>query len=303
MRRGKRMRENQSLKNEVPKQHLVIDNDEEFRIELPFDSEASHIYYLGVNYYENWSTSIHYHDHFELCYVDEGHSQYKIDKTLYEVQKGQLLLTKPEEIHFGLAGKQMPFKLYYIGFRLERLHHLYPEFYRIGLQRIAMDQDSRVKAIFEHMITEIKNKAYLSLPMVEGLFQQLLVTTLRNFLDPTLLAEAPPRPLNNAIIEVMNQLHREVRYDYDPEQLARSIHISRSHLAREFKNSVGIPLGEYVRHLCLDKAKSELRNTSKAISQIADELHFSSIHTFSIFFKRFTGQTPTLYRQSTLMTK
>jgi len=293
------MRDNKSLKNELPKQHLVIDNDLEFRIELPFNSDASHIYYLGVNYYENWSTSIHYHDHFELCYVDEGHSQYKIDKTLYEIQKGQLLLTKPEEIHFGLAGEHLPFKLYYIGFRLERLHSLYPEFYRIGLQRIASDQNNRVKEIFDQMISEIKSKAYLSLPMVEGLFQQLLVTTLRNFLAPSLLAEAPPRPLNDAITEIMNQLHREVRYDYDPEQLAKSIHISRSHLAREFKNAVGIPLGEYVRHLCLDKAKSELRDTSKAISQIAEELQFSSIHTFSIFFKRFTGQTPTHYRQST----
>jgi AraC-like DNA-binding protein len=283
----------------TPKLPAVVHTDTEFRMELPFGLETSNLYYVGVNHMENWSTTFHYHDHYELCYLDYGYSQYKIDKTLYTIHSSELLVTKPGEVHFGLAGggEQTPFKLYYIGFHLERLSILHNEFYQIGLQRIAKDMDGTIKALFEQIINEIQNKRYLGQTNVEGMFQQLLVQVLRLLHDPALREDTQPKPLQPTIINVINRLHREVRYDHDLDELARTIPVSRSHLAREFKSAVGIPIGTYIRNLCLDKAKSELRATTKSITQIAEELQFSSIHTFSIFFKRFSGCTPSDYRK------
>ncbi|NOU90224.1 hypothetical protein GC102_31435 [Paenibacillus sp. LMG 31460] len=40
-----------------------------------------------------------------------------------------------------------------------------------------------------------------------------------------------------------------------------------------------------------------MRETDKSISTIGEELHFSSIHTFSIFFKHCTGISPMKYRK------
>jgi AraC-like DNA-binding protein len=286
-----------SMPELAPKLPASIHTDTEFRMELPFGSEQNSLYYIGIYYKENWSTATHYHDHFELCYLDSGYSPYKIDKTLYGFHAGELLVTKPREEHFGLAGEQTPFKLYYIGFTLERMPYLQNEFYRIGLQRIAKDPDGSIKSLFEQIVREVENQNDLGTFMVEGMLQQMLVKVLRLLRDPALTGDTQPKLLHTAITDVINQLHGEIRYDRDLDELARSIPVSRSHLAREFKRSVGIPIGEYIRQLCLDKAKSELRGTAKSVSQIADELQFSSIHTFSIFFKRFTGQTPSAYRK------
>lgn len=282
-----------------PNEPRLISNECEFRIDLPFDAQSSPMFYIGELLMNNWSTQAHFHDHFELCYLDEGTGQYQIDKTLYQVKAGELWLTKPGEIHYGLAGIDAPFRLLYIGLNLEWMQALQPDFYRIGLKRVIGDEDRLIKWIFEQIIREVRTKPRLSLHMTEGLFLQLLVTVLRLFHDSTQLPETRLNPLNTAVTQVLHRLHSEIRYDHDIEEIAKSIPISRSHLDREFKNAVGLPIGEYMRSLCLQKAKFELRASDKPIKQIAEELHFSSIHTFSIFFKRAAGRPPSDYRKQT----
>ncbi|QHT59053.1 AraC family transcriptional regulator [Paenibacillus lycopersici] len=281
----------------APYRPLVIENEWEFRAELPFDAKSSSLYYIGEQLMPNWATASHYHDHFELCYLEQGHGQYQIDKTLYQIRAGDLWLTKPGETHYGLAGEDASFRLYYLGFKLEWAKALEPDFYQLGAGRVVPDEDGTIKSIFDRLLREIRLRPRLSIHMAEGLFLQLLVTVSRLFHDSAQRPDAAPSPLGAAVIEVMNRLHGEIRYDHDIEAIARSIPVSRSHLAREFKSAIGMPIGEYMRSLCLDKAKFELRATDKPVTQIAEELRFSSIHTFSIFFKRFAGITPSEYRK------
>lgn len=51
-----------------------------------------------------------------------------------------------------------------------------------------------------------------------------------------------------------------------------------------------------MRTIRLEWAKLYLRETDVSISQIAELLHFPSIHTFSVFFKRHVGLAPREYR-------
>lgn len=292
------MDEKQPLVAATPRASSTLRTDKELRIELPFDSFHSSIYYAGLNLHENWATPSHTHEHFELCYLDEGRGQYKIDKTVYDFRKGQLLLTKPGENHYGLAGKDAPFKLYYVGFRLEWLSDLQVEIYGMGAQRIAEDRDDTVKSLFVALIEEAQNPSRLAAAMAEALLQQLLIKAIRRCREEGRWNENSVKPLDAAILETMNRLHGEIRYDRDIDALAAAVPMSRSHLTRKFKQTIGIPIGEYIRNLCLSKAKSELRATVKSVSLIAEELGFASIHAFSIFFKRFTGQTPTDYRRN-----
>lgn len=60
---------------------------------------------------------------------------------------------------------------------------------------------------------------------------------------------------------------------------------------------MGVSLGQYLRSLRVDWARLYLRETSDSVSSVAERLHFSSIHTFSIFFKRHTGIAPQEYRR------
>lgn len=289
----------ESFVNPIPQVPDTLRTAEEFRSELPFSPSASSIYYAGLTLKPNWATPSHYHEHFELCYLDEGSGQYQIDKTLYGIASGQLLLTMPGENHFGLAaGKSAPFRLYYVGLKLERLPVLQLECYRIGTRRIAEDTDGSVKALFVGLMEEAAGNTNRMAPqMAEAILQQLLVTTLRRLHEQTPSVDVPAKPLRPAVAETLNRLHREIRYDHDLDKLAAVIPVSRSHLTREFKAAIGVPLGEYIRNLCLSKAKAELRDTNKPVTEIAEELGFASIHSFSVFFKRFACLAPSEYRK------
>ncbi|MFC5404075.1 helix-turn-helix transcriptional regulator [Cohnella soli] len=270
--------------------------EQELRIELPFSPASSSIYYVGMNLHENWATSSHMHSHYELCYLDMGSGQYKIDKTVYEFGAGQFLLTRPGEDHFGLAGQNAPFKLYYVGFHVDLLSALQLDLYNIGETRIGEDSDGVIRSLFLSLIDEAQSAVRLTAPMAEALLQQMLIRVLRQFHDRESERHSSNQPLDRGLLMTMNRLHSEIRYDRDIDALAAAIPISRSQLARKFKSAIGVTIGEYMRDLVLSKAKSELRSTDKSVTLIAGELGFDSIHAFSIFFKRFTTHSPSEYR-------
>ncbi|AZN43933.1 AraC family transcriptional regulator [Paenibacillus albus] len=283
-------------KSDKPLSTSVVVSDKEMRYELPF-TELDNILYIGINTNEDWTVRTHYHDHFEFCYLDQGELTYFIDKSLYHINQGELFITKPEERHYGLTDGISHFRLYYLGFKLDMLRAIEGEYYGIGVDRVILDEDHQIKRLFEQIIGEVRNKQQGSTEMVQGLFLQLLATLLRMHVDVSILGDNKPKTLKPIIIKVMDFLQEEIRYDHKIEDIAEKLHISRSHLAREFKSTTGMTIGEYIRNLCLDKAKYQLRETDKSISVIGEELWFISIHTFSIFFKRYMGLSPLDYRK------
>lgn len=292
------------MQDRVPKNVLAtpsvastVRTDRWLRIELPFGSVASSIYYIGLNLHENWATPSHSHAHYELCYLDEGHGHYKIDKTVHEFRSGQFLLTRPGEDHYGLAGKDSPFRLLYIGFKVELLSALQMDLFGIGDTRIGEDRDGAVRSLFVALLGEAQADSRLAAQMAEALLQQLLIGVLRIFHDRAQAEPSANKPLDRGLLETMNLLHGEIRYDRDIGALAAAIPMSRSQLARKFKSAIGVSIGEYMRDLVLSKARAELRATDKSVSAIAEELGFDSIHAFSIFFKRFARQSPSEYRK------
>ena len=79
---------------------------------------------------------------------------------------------------------------------------------------------------------------------------------------------------------------------------ADRIHISVKHLSETVKNISGESALRIIHNARIHHAKSLLRQTSMTVSQIAYELKFETPDYFSVFFKRFTGQSPMQFRNS-----
>lgn len=273
--------------------------DQETRIDLPFSLRLENLIYIGVAGSESWHVYPHYHEHFEMCYVDEGQGWFAIDDCFYPVKQGDVFLTLPGEVHHGGAAGEAPFRLYYIGFQLERLSTLELDYYQLGSYRVVSDTGRQIKALFDEIFfEELQQRRSYALEMVQSLFLRLLVTLLRIYEQSKQIQLEQPAVFSPALKAVLQSLHME-RGSYPTiEALALQVNLSRSHLAREFKRAMGVSLGYYMRSVSLQSARFYLRETSESVSSIAERLHFSSIHTFSIFFKRHTGMSPQQYRRS-----
>lgn len=274
-----------------------VETDHEIRYELPLDNRLESLAYIGIVQQETWHVDPHRHDHFELCCVEEGQGWFTIGDVYYSVNPGDLFLTKPGETHQGAAKGDSPFRLYYLGFQLGQFRSLELDFYPIDMNRVRRDEACDVKHLCDLIFMELRNRKRRADFMVHGLFMQLLAAVVRIYHDQPAEAGGEPRQLPQYLVQVLNELHSNVRANYPIDRLAESIPMSRSHLSREFKRQLGVSIGQYIRTLCIDKAKHSLRESEDSISVIAEKLHFTSIHTFSIFFKRHVGLPPQQYRK------
>ncbi len=289
----------QAYKAHTPSASRIVEADKETRIDLPFYLIFESITYIGVVLREMWHVPPHYHDHFELCYVDEGQGWFAIDEFSYKVKQGDLFLTKPGEIHQGAAAGNSPFRLYYLGFRLENMNSLEMDYYRLGINRVVCDAENTMCSLFDAIFAELRDRQTHALEMVQSHFLRLLVHVLRTYEHTIYVQEqdGAPLTLSPLLRQILYHLHADAGNFRTIEDLALQVNMSRSHLTREFKRYMGVAPGQYMRVLCLNRARHYLRATPDSISSIAARLHFSSIHTFSIFFKRHTGMSPQEYRR------
>jgi AraC-like DNA-binding protein len=81
------------------------------------------------------------------------------------------------------------------------------------------------------------------------------------------------------------------------EILSRSVHKDYSYLSSLFSEVEGITIEKYIINQRIEKAKELIIYNELSLSQIADQLGYSSVAHLSNQFKKVTGLTPSHFRQ------
>jgi len=84
--------------------------------------------------------------------------------------------------------------------------------------------------------------------------------------------------------------------------LAAAADLSRMHFAAQFRNATGFPPHEYLLRRRIDHAQRLLQNPNIALVDVALTVGFQSQAHFTTVFKRFIGETPDKWRQTTVRT-
>lgn len=103
---------------------------------------------------------------------------------------------------------------------------------------------------------------------------------------------------NSPIIQtVIDYIKKNLDKEFKVTQMSADIGISVYYLCHLFKSSTGTTVIEYRNELRLTKAKLMLINTDKSISNIAQEVGYSSSAYFTKIFTKFENISPSEYRQ------
>lgn len=81
--------------------------------------------------------------------------------------------------------------------------------------------------------------------------------------------------------------------------VAKEISVSSGYLSILFKKEKGFNFSDYVNKVRMDKSIHLLRTTRLTTYQIAEEIGFNNSHYFSLCFKKYTGISPSEYRENT----
>lgn len=81
------------------------------------------------------------------------------------------------------------------------------------------------------------------------------------------------------------------------EQLAETVHLSKSYFMSRFRETAGVSAVEYVTQYRIRAACSALLESSKTVSEISLECGFRNLSNFNRQFRRLMGCTPNEYRR------
>jgi transcriptional regulator GlxA family with amidase domain len=101
---------------------------------------------------------------------------------------------------------------------------------------------------------------------------------------------------NRRLLRARDTMDRAFADALDVEALAKSVHLSRAHFIRSFRETFGEPPHRYLQRRRIERAMAMLRETDRPVTQICFDVGFASLGTFGRTFREIVGQTPTAYR-------
>lgn len=145
----------------------------------------------------------------------------------------------------------------------------------------------RLAGLEEHNIAFVIKR---DIPLKDALFQYLL--TLMELYHHR-LGEGQATHTQKAMAYIQENLGKDVGL----QQVAKYVHLHPNHLSEVFKKEAGITFGDYVTRQKINRAMEILTVSPAKIADVATTVGFEDIKYFSQVFKKFTGKTPSEFRE------
>ena len=140
------------------------------------------------------------------------------------------------------------------------------------------------------LLENIRNRLYLR--------QQIRLKYTHNSIIPE--TDKPTTSADDAFLFKLNQVITDNMGNegLNIEFISQKLGISRASLYNRLKALTDMGANEYVNKLRIEKAMELLRKNELNITEIAEYTGFSTSRYFSTIFKKYTGITPTQYKES-----
>lgn len=232
------------------------------------------------------------HHRWVLMFNLKTAGQVHVDHRSHTLHPGQALLVMPFQFHHFTHLESSRMEWLFCTFELE------PTPLLDRLRHRVVDVGDEVLQARDRMLT-LWNELETD-PAPDPARSALLQATLLHLLLElrqcvNTLPPAVNTPPGNRLLETVNRL-----LDGDPSRsinhLAAHLNISESGLRARFRETAGVPLGQYLRNVRINRAMALLRTTDLPVSEVATESGFASPQAFSRAFKDATTQNPREYR-------
>lgn len=219
-------------------------------------------------------------DYYLIHYIFSGKGSLYTDGKEYEVQKDWCFIIHPGEITTYIADDKDPWDYAWLGFKCSPP----PDFLADRTMHIP-----QARSIFERI-----RKEYIGYGK-----QWYLLTLIGRLL--TELSESKEEWTDrhtNLMLKVKNKIENAYSSPISISRLASECNMERSYFSRTFKHVVGLSPKEYHSKVRIDNAETLLRNRNLSINEVASEVGYPDVMSFSKAFKNKKGMSPSFYRQT-----
>ena len=250
----------------------------------------------------------HLHDHFEIYFFISGNVNYFIEKKIYPLHFGDLLLMNSHEIHKPSFSPGEPYERIVIHFNAAIPKSLSsPDFNLLNcftnrpigeqnLISLSKKQSEEILKLFgkiEVLGDESSNGSDI---LKLANFLELLVFINRIF-SSTLPSEDELPSVPEKLVPVLDYIDSNLENDLSLEFLESLFYINRFYLTRLFKKVTGSSIHEYIQYKRISRAK-KLLSEGYNVTEACAKSGFNDYSNFLRMFKRTVGISPGQYRKS-----
>lgn len=264
------------------------------------------IYYHEAG--KHFTHPVESHDYWEMVYVDCGKVNALSNDKGYLLTQGQVIFHGPMDRHAHVSDNHTVNNTMVVAFVT---HSECMDFFRGKIFNLDKTAISLLGLLFREVPdpwpvpasgTDLyyEDLAFGSGQLMQCYFTEFLIHLLRSAHAEKMNPNEESRnitlnAMSNPIAEYMQE---NIYENLTMDAVCSKFLISKSQLGKIFKAKLGKSPMEYYTELKITEAKRLLREQEHSITQIAELLGFSSIHTFSRTFKNVTRFSPSEYAQS-----
>lgn len=254
------------------------------------------------------SVPLHWHGEFEMSIMQEGCMEFICGDTKFPAADGDIVIIAPNILH-AMYPKSCSVQRYdtvvfsqsilglsdndrsaaecirplanggFAALHITPAHTYYNE--------LKMTADNIVSCA-------VGNTPHLDMLMKSELLRLFWLLEDNDDIDVRAPAEIDKSEMIRAALEYITENYSE---NITIEQLAETVHLSKSYFMSRFRQAAGVSAVEYITQIRIRAACSALLERSDTVSEIGFECGFRNLSNFNRQFKRIMGCTPNEYRR------
>ena len=259
------------------------------------------------HYEENFNFLGEMHDFWECFYIINGSACVSADDKIHYLSSGDIIFHKPMELHKFYITDKNGADLLIFSFNMEGV--LCAEMEN-RVCKLNGSQLNIIEAFIESIREDLRDNKKLNedglvniLPLIKNqigaiqkkstFVEQLILSLSQNGSNVKTPKTVESVLFKNAVKAMTDNINDTISVD----ELASELNISTSGLKRLFSKYAGMSVHKYFLRLKM-KAATAMLQRGLTVSEVSDELGFSSQGYFSAAYKRETGNNPSKVQQN-----
>ncbi|WP_055669651.1 AraC family transcriptional regulator [Desnuesiella massiliensis] len=270
-------------------------------------------FYIYHHYWSQYNLYLHWHNEFEIIYMEKGFSVFTVDTLPIKVSAGQCIIVNSGQLHSAHCMNNefsqhhaLLFDLNFLsGISSDYCHSKYIAPLLKGQFRLPLIVDEKSQWGSE-VIREVREaiKIYDSKELgweigIKASLYKILSFIARE--NKFLIEESSTTSSINYKINIIKKSLNYIQNNYTKkiyiEDLANEVNMNPQYFCRFFKKNIGKTPVDYINQYRIEQAVKIIKTEDKNISDICFEVGFDNFSYFIRKFKQYKNCTPNKYKQ------
>lgn len=258
---------------------------------------------LPLKIYEKISkVYYHWHDEYEIIYVEKGCCSINIEGESLNVKEGSAVLVKGGLLHSLTVEENSPCSCFalvfhpYMIYGTECKKYFSDDFIFNNLYTAETESGRNILKLIKSAYVLYKERPFAYELYLKSTLADIFCEIFKYKLYTN--EKAPEKNSSEAVKSVIDYIHTHFSEKISVEDLSGITNYSKSAIMHNFKEYTGKSISSYINDYRIYNAKQMLKNTEKSVLSIALECGFNEVSYFVKTFRLHTGLSPLKYKKS-----